>query len=65
MPCCFLPRGSTRAASIADIVTDACGAMLPGVTVEASSTALIEEVRTAVTNNSGQYRIEDQLSGFF
>ena len=31
--------------------------MLPGVTVEASSPALIEKVRSAVTDGSGQYRI--------
>jgi hypothetical protein len=31
--------------------------VLPGVTVEASSPALIEKVRTAVTDGSGQYRI--------
>jgi hypothetical protein len=36
---------------------DASGAVLPGVTVEASSPALIEKVRTAVTDGAGQYRI--------
>ena len=38
-------------------VRDASGAVLPGVTVEASSPALIEKVRTAVTDGTGQYRI--------
>ena len=33
------------------------GGVLPGVTVEAASPALIEKVRTAVTDGAGQYRI--------
>jgi hypothetical protein len=43
--------------TIAGAVKDASGAVLPGVTVEASSPALIEKVRTVVTDGSGQYRI--------
>ena len=35
-------------------VRDASAAVLPGVTVEASSPALIEKVRTAVTDGTGQ-----------
>ena len=45
-------------ASIAGQVKDASGAVLPGVTVEASSPALIENVRTVVTSGTGQYRVE-------
>src|SRR5690349_4177941 len=45
-------------ASIAGQVKDASGAVLPGVTVEASSPALIENVRTVVTGGTGQYRLE-------
>ena len=44
-------------ASIAGTVKDASGAVLPAVTVEASSPALIEKVRVAVTDSSGQYKI--------
>src|SRR4249920_992163 len=44
-------------ASITGFVKDASGAVLPGVTVEASSPALTEKVRTVVTDGSGQYRI--------
>ena len=47
-----------HAQSIAGIVRDASGAVLPGVTVEAASPALIEKVRTAVTDGTGQYRLE-------
>ena len=43
--------------TVTGTVKDASGAVLPGVTVEASSPALIEKVRTAVTNGTGQYRI--------
>ena len=43
--------------SIAGNVKDTSGAVLPGVTVEAASAVLIEKVRTAVTDGSGQYSI--------
>jgi hypothetical protein len=39
--------------------------VLPGVTVEASSPVLIEKVRTAVTDGSGRYRIEDLRPGIY
>ena len=45
------------AATIAGVVRDASGAVVPGVTVEATSPALIEKVRSAVTDGSGQFRI--------
>ena len=44
---------------------DATGALLPGVTVEASSPALIEKVRTAVSDGSGQYRIINLRPGLY
>ena len=40
-------------ASITGVVRDTSGAVLPGVTVEASSPALIEKVRSTVTNDTG------------
>jgi hypothetical protein len=46
-------------------VTDASGAVLPGVTVEASSPALIEKVRTAVTDGNGRYQIVDLRPGTY
>jgi len=39
--------------------------VLPGVTVEASSAALIEKVRTVVTDGTGQYRIVDLRPGLY
>src|SRR5688500_18561532 len=50
-------------ATIAGLVRDASGAVLPGVTVEASSPALIEKVRSAVTDGAGRYRIENLFPG--
>jgi hypothetical protein len=43
--------------TIAGVVKDASGAVLPGVTVEAASPALIEKVRTVTTDGTGLYRI--------
>ncbi len=52
-------------ASIAGTVVDASGAVLPGVIVEASSPALIEKVRSVVTDGTGQYRIEQLRGGIY
>jgi hypothetical protein len=52
VPCVALAQ-----ATIAGVVREPSGAVLPGVTVEASSPALIEKTRTAVTDGTGQYRI--------
>ena len=46
-------------------IKDSSGAVLPGVSVEATSPALIEKVRTAVTDGTGQYRIEDLRPGIY
>jgi len=43
--------------ALAGTVRDTTGAVLPGVTVEATSPALIEKVRTTTTDQNGQYRI--------
>jgi len=51
--------------AIAGTVKDATGAVLPGVTVEVSSPALIEKSRTAVTDSTGQYRIIDLRPGVY
>ena len=54
---CLLPGAAWAQSEITGIVTDASGAVLPGVTVEAASPALIEKVRTAVTDAAGRYAI--------
>ena len=51
------------AQSLAGTVRDTSGAVLPGVTIEASSPALIAKVRTSVTDDTGQYRITDLPPG--
>ena len=53
------------AQAIAGVVHDASGAALPDVAVQAESSALIEKVRTVVTDGSGQYRIEDLRPGIY
>ncbi|HVZ19644.1 MAG TPA: carboxypeptidase regulatory-like domain-containing protein [Vicinamibacterales bacterium] len=52
-------------ASIAGTVKDSSGAVLPAVTVEASSPALIEKVRSVVTDATGQYKIENLRPGTY
>src|SRR5438270_10280248 len=50
---------------IGGIVRDPSGAVLPGVTVEASSPALIERVRTVVTDDRGEYKIINLVPGTY
>src|SRR5687767_10341654 len=52
-------------ATLTGVVRDASGAVLPGVTVEATSPALIEKVRSVVSDDSGQYRIVDLRPGTY
>ena len=51
--------------TMAGVVKDPSGAVLPGVTVEVTSPALIEKLRTAVTDGSGQYRIVNLPPGTY
>jgi hypothetical protein len=50
---------------IAGVVRDASGGVMPGVTIEATSPALIEKVRSAVSDGSGQYKIVDLPPGAY
>ena len=59
------PAAAWAQAALAGTVRDASGAVLPGVTVEAASPVLIEKVRTALTDGTGQYRIEDLRPGTY
>src|ERR1043166_3270882 len=56
---------SVSTGSITGVVRDTSGAVLPGVTVEAASPALIEKVRSAVSDTSGVYRITDLRPGTY
>src|SRR2546425_3986874 len=61
----IVPATARAQASITGAVRDTSGAVLPGVTVEATSPALIERVRSVVTDGTGQYRIENLRPGVF
>src|SRR5712691_10158275 len=60
-----LPSVAYAQASIAGIVRDTSGAVLPGATVEASSPVLIEKSRSVVSDATGQYRIVDLRPGTY
>ncbi|MSO83736.1 MAG: TonB-dependent receptor, partial [Acidobacteria bacterium] len=57
--------GQTSQSALAGVVRDTTGGVLPGVTVEAASPALIERVRAAATDSSGVYRIVDLRPGVY
>ena len=61
----FVPTLAFAQASIAGVVRDTSGAVLPGVTVETSSPVLIERVRSVVTDATGQCWIEDLRPGAY
>jgi hypothetical protein len=63
VPATVLAQGETG--TIAGVVRDSTGAVLPGVTVEASSPALIEKVRTVITDAEGLYRIVNLRTGTY
>ena len=52
-----------QASGIAGVVRDSASLPIPGVTVEAASPALIDKIRTAVTDSEGLYRIVDLRPG--
>jgi hypothetical protein len=59
------PTDVAAQSEIAGVVKDASGSVLPGVTVEASSPALIEKVRSVVTDGGGNYRIISLRPGLY
>src|SRR5262245_34423294 len=56
---------STTTGTISGTVKDTTGAVLPGVTVEASSPALIEKTRSVTTDASGNYKILELRPGIY
>jgi hypothetical protein len=64
VPAAAWAQGSGTA-TIAGVVKDTTGAVMPGVTVEASSPALIEKVRAVVSDGQGQYKIADLRPGTY
>src|SRR5262245_47987228 len=65
MAIALAPRESFAQSVIAGVVRDTTGAVLPGVTVEASSPVLIEKVRVATTDSAGAYRVVDLRPGVY
>src|SRR5262245_40959854 len=61
----LLPAAARAQSAIAGSVRDTSGAVLPGVTVEASSDVLIEKARTVTTDGAGQYKIVDLRPGVY
>src|SRR5712691_3540802 len=57
------PAAACAQSSLTGTVRDTSGAVLPGVTVEANSPALIENVRSVVTDAQGLFRIVDLRPG--
>jgi hypothetical protein len=56
---------SAQTSGITGVVSDSSGAILPGVTVEVSSPALIEKTRSSVTDGSGRYNITQLRPGVY
>src|SRR5882672_3358193 len=61
----FAPVAAFAQSSVTGVVKDSSGGVLPGVTVEAASPALIEKTREAVTDQAGQYKIIDLRPGTY
>ncbi|MFN7981468.1 MAG: carboxypeptidase regulatory-like domain-containing protein [Vicinamibacterales bacterium] len=60
-----LPGLAHAQSAITGIVKDTSGAVLPGVTVEAASPALIEKTRAVTTDGEGRYNIVDLRPGTY
>lgn len=60
-----LATAQTDMATIAGTVRDTTGAVLPGVTIEASSPVLIEKVRAVLSDSQGQYKIVELRPGTY
>ena len=60
-----IAASAQQTSGIAGVVKDTSGAVLPGVTVEASSPALIEKIRIVATDGEGRYNIVDLPPGAY
>ena len=61
----LVPKTASAQATMAGVVRDSSGAVLPGVTVEASSPVLIEKTRSTATDGNGRYQIIDLRPGVY
>jgi hypothetical protein len=65
LACFAVGQSAAFAQAIAGVVRDASGGVMPGVTVEASSPALIEKTRSVVSDGDGQYKIINLVPGTY
>src|SRR5688572_18645800 len=61
----LVPSTASAQSAISGLVTDTTGSVMPGVTVEATSPALIEKVRVVVTDGQGRYSVVDLRPGLY
>src|SRR5262245_53582864 len=61
----LLPAKGLAQSAIAGIVKDTSGAVMPGVTIEAASPALIEKVRSVLSDERGAYQLVDLRPGTY
>src|SRR5262245_35026886 len=61
----FVPAAAHAQATLSGLVKDTSGAVLPGVTVEASSPVLIEKTRSTTTDSNGRFTIPDLRPGLY
>src|SRR5204862_1192185 len=61
----MLPSAAHAQSAIAGVVKDTSGAVLPGVTVAASSDVLIEKTREVITDGQGAYKVVDLRPGTY
>jgi hypothetical protein len=60
-----LSSAASAQSAITGIVSDTSSAVMPGVTVEVASPALIEQTRTVVSDTNGAYRVTDLRPGTY
>src|SRR5919106_5998887 len=61
----LVPAASSAQSAIVGLLTDDSGGVLPGVTVEVSSPAMIEGTRTTVSDSQGRYRFVEMRPGTY
>jgi hypothetical protein len=61
----LLPSAARAQSGITGVVRDTTGAVMPGVTIEAASPALIEKVRTVSSDAQGRFSIVDLRPGTY